>query len=137
MAPEVSPDGRWLAFTRRIPDGTVSWKGHRYGPRNALWVRDLMSGRERVVLDPVEVDLTETFKFLRVLPGYSWTPDGSAIVISRGGQLTRVDVATGKCSGHSFQRRSEADHFRNGVRARPHFRLRLLHPLHPLARLLA
>ena len=95
VAPEVSPDGRWLAFTRRIPDGTVSWKGHKYGPRNALWVRDLMSGRERVVLDPVEIDLTETFKFLRVLPGYSWTPDGSAIVISRGGQLTRVDVATG------------------------------------------
>ncbi len=94
-APEVSPDGRWLAFTRRIPDGTISWKGHRYGPRNALWLRDLESGRERLLLDPVEVDLTETFKFLRVLPGYAWMPDGSAIIISRGGQLTRVDVATG------------------------------------------
>lgn len=102
VAPEISPDGRWLAFTRRIPDGTLSWKGHRYGPRNALWLRDLASGRERVLLDPVEIDLTQTFKFLRVLPGYSWTPDGSAIVISRGGQLTRVNVATGQAATIPF-----------------------------------
>ncbi|HKP29858.1 MAG TPA: LpqB family beta-propeller domain-containing protein, partial [Gemmatimonadales bacterium] len=96
VAPEISPDGKLLAFTRRIPDGTISWKGHKYGPRNALWVRDLMSGRERLVLDPVEIDLAQTFKFLRVLPGYTWTPDGSAIIISRGGQFTRVNVATGQ-----------------------------------------
>ena len=81
IAPEVSPDGRWLAFARRIPDGTISWKGHTYGPRNALWVRDLETGRERLLMDPIEVDLTETFKFLRVLPGYAWTPDGRAIVV--------------------------------------------------------
>jgi Tol biopolymer transport system component len=31
-----SPDGRWLAYARRIPDGTVSYKGHRFGPRTAL-----------------------------------------------------------------------------------------------------
>ena len=27
LAPEISPDGRWLAFARRIPDGTISLKG--------------------------------------------------------------------------------------------------------------
>ena len=27
LAPEISPDGRWLAFARRIPDGTISIKG--------------------------------------------------------------------------------------------------------------
>jgi Tol biopolymer transport system component len=102
VAPEISPDGRYLAFTRRIPDGTISWKGHRYGPRNALWVRDLATGRERLVLDPVEIDLTQTFKFLRVLPGYTWTPDGSAIVISRGGQLTRVTVSNGQAATIPF-----------------------------------
>ena len=33
IAPEPSPDGRWLAFARRIPGGTISFKGHRFGPR--------------------------------------------------------------------------------------------------------
>ena len=32
IAPEISPDGRWLAFARRIPDGTISYRGHRIGP---------------------------------------------------------------------------------------------------------
>ncbi len=58
-APEVSPDGRWLAFARRIPDGTISFKGHRFGPRTALWLRDLKSGRERVVMDPITTDVAE------------------------------------------------------------------------------
>ena len=31
IAPEVSPDGRWLAFARRIPDGTISYRGSRMG----------------------------------------------------------------------------------------------------------
>jgi hypothetical protein len=35
-SPEISPDGRWLAFARQIPDGTIEWKGHEFGPRSAL-----------------------------------------------------------------------------------------------------
>ena len=137
VAPEVSPDGRWLAFTRRIPDGTISWKGHRYGPRNALWLRDLTSGRERILLDPVEIDLTETFKFLRVLPGYTWTPDGSAIIISSGGHLTRVSVANGQADDHSVLRGGEAHHFGAGLRAGPDHRFGVQHPIHPVADRLA
>src|SRR3712207_7102934 len=45
-AGEVSPDGRWLAFARRIPDGTITYKGHEYGPRTALWLRDLERSEE-------------------------------------------------------------------------------------------
>src|SRR5262245_25808195 len=47
VAPEVSPDGRWLAFARQIPDGTIEFKQHKYGPRTALWIRDLRTGGER------------------------------------------------------------------------------------------
>lgn len=92
IAPEVSPDGRWLAFARRIPDGTISHRGHRIGPRTALFVRDLRSGSERLVMDPIEMDMAEGIKTLRVLPGYSWTEDGSEIVISQGGRLRRLNV---------------------------------------------
>src|SRR5262249_15476609 len=43
-APEISPDGRWLAFARQIPDGLLEYKGHKYGPRTALWIRDMKTG---------------------------------------------------------------------------------------------
>ncbi len=59
FSPEPSPDGRWLAFGRRISDGTISHKGLRFGPRTALWLRDLDTGAERVVMDPIEVDMAE------------------------------------------------------------------------------
>jgi len=93
IAPEVSPDGRWLAFARRIPDGTISYRGHQIGPRTALFVRDLRSGAERIVMDPIEFDMAEAIKTLRVLPGYSWSEDGSEIVIAQGGKLRRLNIA--------------------------------------------
>ncbi|MGQ0648912.1 MAG: amidohydrolase family protein [Gemmatimonadaceae bacterium] len=94
-AGEVSPDGRWLAFARRIPDGTIVYKGHEFGPRTALWLRDLQTGHERVLMDPIEQDMAEGMKVSRVLPGYSWMPDGQSIVIAAGGKLRRLDVRTG------------------------------------------
>ncbi len=93
--PEISPDGRWLAFGRQIPDGTISFKGHRFGPRTALWVRDLETGGERVLMDPISVAIESGSKSLRILPGYAWASDGNSIVISQGGKLRRVDVVTG------------------------------------------
>lgn len=95
IAPEPSPDGRWLAFARRIPDGTVSWRGLRIGPRTALFLRDLESGAERLVMDPIELDMAEGIKTLRVLPGYAWTADSRALVISQGGKVRRLDVESG------------------------------------------
>ncbi len=92
IAPEVSPDGRWLAFARRIPDGTMSHRGHRFGPRTALWLRDLETGAERVLMDPIEVDMAEGMKVSRDLPAYSWTADSRSIVISAGGEIRRVDL---------------------------------------------
>ena len=94
-APEVSPDGKWLAFVRRIPDGTITWKGHSYGPRSALWLRELDTGYERLLVDPVEQDIFEGGKVLRSFPGYVWSADGRSIVFTQGGKLRRVDVASG------------------------------------------
>ncbi len=101
-APEVSPDGKWLAFVRRIPDGTISWKGHTFGPRSALWLRNLETGAERLAMDPVEQDMVEGGKVLRPFPGYSWSADGRSIVVTQGGQLRRLDVASGAVSTIPF-----------------------------------
>ncbi len=105
FAPEVSPDGRWLAFARRIPDGTISFKGHRFGPRTALWLRDLRTGRERVVMDPITTDVAEGVKMFRILPGYGWTSDSRAIVITEGGRIRRLDVASGEVTDIPFTAR--------------------------------
>ncbi|MDT8340679.1 MAG: amidohydrolase family protein, partial [Longimicrobiales bacterium] len=105
FAPEISPDGRWLAFGRQIPDGTVSWKGHIFGPRTALWLRDLETGAERVVMDPVAVAIESGSKSLRILPGYAWERDGSALVLWEGGRIRRVAVATGNVQTLSFRAR--------------------------------
>ena len=104
-APEVSPDGRWLAFARRIPDGRISFKGHEFGPRTALWLRDLATGAERVVMDPIEVDMIEGMKTLRVLAGYSWAADGESIVISQGGKLRRLHVKSERVETIPFSAR--------------------------------
>jgi Tol biopolymer transport system component len=96
MAPTVSPDGRHLAFARRLPDGTTSYKGHVFGPRTALWLRDLQSGAERFLMDPIELDLAEEIsRQMPVLPGMVWSSDGRSIVLSQGGKLRRLDVETG------------------------------------------
>lgn len=104
-APRISPDGRQLAFARRIPDGTLVWKGHEIGPRTALWVRDLETGRERVVMDPIELDMVDGMKTLRVLPGYTWTADGEHIMIGQGGKLRRLHVASGEVETIPFEAR--------------------------------
>lgn len=105
IAPELSPDGRWMSFARRIPDGTVSYKGQTFGPRTALWLRDLHTGAERVVMDPIEVDMAEGMKVTRDLPGYSWSKDGRSIVIAQGGKLRRLDVGSGRVTTIPFTAR--------------------------------
>jgi len=98
-APEVSPDGRWLAFARHIPDGLLEYKGHRYGPRTALWLRDLRTGAERMAMDPIEPLVTSGGgKTLGVLPRYRWARDGRSIVLMQGGKIRRLDVASGEVS---------------------------------------
>ena len=97
VAPEVSPDGRFVAFGRRIPDATESYKGHVFGPRTALWLRDLQTGEERLLMDPIELDLAEEIsRQMPVLPGMVWSADGKSMVISQGGKIRRIDVASAK-----------------------------------------
>ncbi len=98
-APEISPDGRWLAFARQIPDGLLEYKGHQYGPRTALWLRDLRTGAERMVMDPIEPLVTSGGgKTLGVLPRYRWARDGRSIVLMQGGKIRRLDITTREVS---------------------------------------
>ncbi len=101
--PEVSPDGRFIAFARQIPDGLMEFKGHKYGPRTALWLRDRTTGAERLLMDPIDPMVTSGGgKTLGVLPRYRWAADGRSLVLAQGGKLRRVDATTGVVSTIAF-----------------------------------
>jgi Tol biopolymer transport system component len=105
FAPEISPDGRWLAFGRQIPHGTVNFRGHSFGPRTALWLRDLETGSERIVMDPISLAVESGSKNIRIIPGYAWSADGSSIVLWQGGKIRRLDLASGEVSTIPFRAR--------------------------------
>lgn len=83
VAPRPSPDGRSLAFVRRVRLTTV------------LYLRDLATGAERPLWNGLDRDMQETWAIHGVYPQYAWTPDGRALVIWAQGGLWRVDATTG------------------------------------------
>ncbi len=107
IAPEISPDGRWLAFSRRMPGGSITYRGHSMDERTALWLKDLHTGLERVVMDPITADMATThqMKNFTALPRYSWAKDGESIVLSQGGKLRRLWIETGKVTTIPFRAR--------------------------------
>jgi Tol biopolymer transport system component len=104
FAPEVSPDGHYLAFARRILGGESSIAGHPYNYRTALWLRDLRTGEERVLIDPIDPDRTGTYArgILRVVNGYCWQKDSAALIVPINGKLRRVRVDTGQVTTIPF-----------------------------------
>ncbi|MGH7448670.1 MAG: amidohydrolase family protein, partial [Longimicrobiales bacterium] len=78
--PALSPDGRWLVY------------GTREGAQTGLRLRDLASGDEEWLAYPVQRDELESRAPLDVLPGYSFTPDSRAVIVSYGGEIWRVPV---------------------------------------------
>lgn len=84
VTPRPSPDGKQLAFVRRV------------GTKSVLFVRDLATGVETPVFDRLDKDLQEAWAMHGVYPQYAWTPDGASIVIWGEGKIWRVDVAQKK-----------------------------------------
>ncbi len=83
VAPRPSPDGKSLAYVRRV----------RLASK--LCVRDLDTGRDRPLFDHLDKDLQEAWAIHGLYPQYAWTADGKSIVIWGEGKIWRVDVASG------------------------------------------
>jgi Tol biopolymer transport system component/imidazolonepropionase-like amidohydrolase len=82
-APTPSPDGKSLAYVRRVRAKT------------RLEVMDLATGRTRVLVPEVERDNQEGFAFHGVFPGFAWMPDGGSVVATADGRIWRWDAASG------------------------------------------
>ena len=95
VTPQVSPDGKTLAYIRRAR------------LKSALYLRDLDSGRDRELFGNVDKDLQETWAVHGLYPQFAWTPDGRAIVIWGEGRIWRVDASTGKGTPIPFTARVE------------------------------
>ncbi|HYD51571.1 MAG TPA: amidohydrolase family protein [Gemmatimonadaceae bacterium] len=78
--PAVSPDGRFLVY------------GSRHETTTGLRIRDLQSGEERWLVHPIQRDDKESRASLDVLPGYAFTPDARALVVSYEGGIWRVPL---------------------------------------------
>ncbi len=82
MRPTPSPDGKQLAFIRRVRT------------RTTLFVLDLASSRQRQIYDALDRDMQETWSIHGVFTGIAWTPDSKSIVFWSGGKINRIDVAS-------------------------------------------
>lgn len=90
VRPTPSPDGKSIAFLRRVAYRTV------------LHVLDLESGRITPLYDGMERDLQETWAIHGVYPGMAWTPDSRALVFWARGKLQRLEVASRKVAAIPF-----------------------------------
>jgi imidazolonepropionase-like amidohydrolase/Tol biopolymer transport system component len=90
IRPTPSPDGKSLAFIRRV----------RY--QSTLYVMDIASGRETPVFSALDRDMQETWAIHGVYPAISWTPDNRSIVFWADGRIQRVDVESKEVANIPF-----------------------------------
>ncbi|MDX1314692.1 MAG: amidohydrolase, partial [Eudoraea sp.] len=82
FTPTLSDDGQWLVYGSRFEDET------------GLILRNLKSGEEKWLAYPVQRDEQESIAPLGVLPAMSFTPDSKNLVVSYGGKIYSIALAT-------------------------------------------
>ena len=107
---QPSPDGRWIAFVRRVRS------------RSVLYLYDRRSGAQRPLFDGLSHDQQEAWAIFGVYPGFDWTPDSESIILWAQGKLHRIDAATGEARQIPFtarvsQRVAETVRFRQTASA--------------------
>ncbi|HEV8690834.1 MAG TPA: amidohydrolase family protein [Ideonella sp.] len=83
IRPTPSPDGKWLAFVRRVRN------------QSTLFLKNLATGEERAAWGGLERDLQESWSVYGVYPAFAWTPDSKQIVTWAHGKIWRVDPFKG------------------------------------------
>jgi Tol biopolymer transport system component len=78
--PALSPDGKLLVYATR------------HEIKTGLRIRNLETQQESWLAFPVQRDETESRAPLDAYPGYSFTPDSRAVVVTYGGEIWRVPV---------------------------------------------
>jgi imidazolonepropionase-like amidohydrolase/Tol biopolymer transport system component len=82
VRPQVSHDGRTLAFVKRVRTKSV------------LYLRNLESGEEWPVYDLLSKDQQEAWTIFGSYTGFAWSPDDMNIFIWANGKINKVDIKT-------------------------------------------
>ena len=86
------------------PDGSKLVYGTHYDSTTALRFRDLVSGQDHWLRYPIQRDSQDAWVSTRdLLPGYAFTPDGQNLVISFGGKIHILSLATARDQIIPFQ----------------------------------
>jgi len=80
VRPQVSRDGKHIAFVRRVREKTV------------LFLRNLESGEEWPVYDQLSKDQQEAWAIFGVYTNFNWLPGDNEIIIWAQGKLNKINV---------------------------------------------
>lgn len=84
IRPQISPDGKKLAFIRRVRTKSV------------LYIHDLATGIQTPVYDKLSKDQQEVWAIFGVYPNFNWLPDNKHVVLWAKGKIKKVNTETGE-----------------------------------------
>lgn len=96
LTPQVAPDGKRLAFVRRVKTKTV------------LFVYDMETGEQRPIYDQLDRDQQADFyQQGAYYPQFDWFPDGKHVAIWGKGKLFKINVDSGAVHPIPFRLQSK------------------------------
>ncbi len=95
--PTVSPDGKMLAFVKRVREKTV------------LYVHNLETGEEYPLIDTLNKDQQEAWAIFGVYPNFDWMPNNNEIVFWSGGKIHKINVTSLAVTNIPFEAKVKID----------------------------
>jgi Tol biopolymer transport system component len=90
IRPQISPNGKLMAFVKRI------------GLKSVLCVQNLLTGEEFLVYDDLSKDQQEAWTNTSIYPNFNWLPDNKTIVFYAKGKIRKVNIDTQETSEIPF-----------------------------------
>jgi len=89
--PQISRDGKKLAFVKRIRTKTV------------LYIHDIETGEEWPVYDKLNKDQQEAWAIFGVYTNFNWMPNNEDIVFWSGGKINKININSLQITNIPFQ----------------------------------
>ena len=80
VRPAPSPDGKYLAFVKRVRADSQ------------LFIKDLESGKERMIFDNLDQDMQETWGVQGMYPNMDWSPDSKTLYFWAKGLIHSAEI---------------------------------------------
>ena len=90
VRPAPSPDGKYLAYVKRVR------------AKSKLFLKDLESGKERMIFDHLDQDMQETWGVQGMYPNMDWSPDSKTVYFWTNGLIHTVNIDDGNIEHIDF-----------------------------------